>query len=187
MNKDTKIVLLFCLLVALSATLSLRALAVPSTFGVLSSFPVHHTDRDEPEEARARRVGAVASAIDQATDDPTERAALATLVRFEAGLARYVQEGRCSDGPRGKHECDSGRSIGLFQLRPNDNFPTVPSDLEGQAVMALRIWRGARVRCRSSVPDELAGAFSQYGSGNSCGHSWAEARASHVRKIRGRL
>lgn len=169
------------------STCSLRALAGGGTRGALRAFPVHVTDRDEPGESREARLERVAEAIDSATEDPLERAALLTLARYESGLARYVQEGRCADGPRGSRECDSGRSVGLFQLRPNANHPEVPESLGGQAAMALRLWRGARVRCRSSVPDELAGAFSAYGTGGGCGASWAKGRAEHLRRLRARL
>ncbi len=155
------------------------------TLAALQAMPAHFTDADE--ENRGGRLFEIARAIDAATDDRVERAALLTLGRYESGWARYVLEGRCHEGPRGRHECDSGNSTGAFQLRPNANFPEVPPDLAGQAVMALRLWRGARVHCRRVVSDEFAGAFSMYGSGNSCGHSWAKARAGHLRRIAGRL
>lgn len=184
---DPKAVLLLLAVCAAMCTCSLRGLAESprGTLAVLEAFPAHVTDRNEPN--RKARLEAIARAVDAATDDPTERAALLTLGRYESGWARFVMEGRCSEGPRGARECDSGKSFGAFQLRPNAKFPEVPADLEGQATMALRMWRGARVYCRSSVRDELAGAFSQYGSGNSCGHAWAEARAAHLRRIAGRL
>lgn len=158
------------------------------TLAVLRSMPVHVTDRGEAPEKRNERLSDIASAVDAVTESPTERAALLTIARFESHLAAYVFEGRCSDGPGGSKECDSGRAVGVFQLHPNANHPVIPASVFEQADIALRLWRGGRESCRRVVSDELQGAFDAYGTGGKCAPSkWSKARAEHLRAIQGRL
>lgn len=160
----------------------------PRTLKVLRSFPVHHTDRNEDPSKRDARLQDFAKAVDAVTQDPTEKAALLTIARYESHIAAYVYENRCSDGPRGKHECDAGRAKGLLQLQPNDNHPVIPDDTTEQAEIAVRLWRGYRSRCARVVPDEFAGAFDAYGTGGSCAPSkWAKDRADYMRSIIRRL
>lgn len=149
---------------------------------VLASFPVHVTDRDEDPESRKRRLRTIADAIDAGASAPRDRAALLTLVRFESHAARYVHEGRCFDGPRGKLECDAGRATGHWQLHG-----VVPSDLESQARRAAELWRGGLQRCEGSSSDRMAGAFAAYATGGKCGFAGAEKRAAYLRSILGRL
>lgn len=170
-------------LVALLTFASFRGLASgPGTLGVLVAMPVHVTDRDEDPERRLARLEAIAAAIDGASEHPEDRAALLALARHESHLAAYVHEGRCQDGPRGKAECDSGRAKGLWQLHGES-----PDDLDGQALRAIQLWRGFRKSCRSSVRDELEGAFSGYATGGRCGFAGAPHRAQTMRAILRRL
>lgn len=180
---------LLCAIVLASCLVSLRGLSdTGATLRVLQSFPVHVTDKDEPAESRAARLAEIATAIDAATSDPTERAALLTLVRMESGAAGYVHRGECSTGPRGKFECDSGRAKGHWQLHANADHPTIPDFLGEQAKIALRLWKSGRVACRRVVTDEIAGAFQSYGTGGKCSPSaWSSSRADHLRRIAGRL
>lgn len=181
-------------LIAVSAGLAALAFAglaygaERGTLAVLRGFPVHFTDRDESPEKRDARLAEVASAIDAVTENPVERAALLTLARHESGLASYVHENRCAEGPRGDKECDRGNSKGIFQLKPNANHPTIPDSTLEQADIALRLWRGGRASCARVVHDDLAAAFNFYGTGGSCAPSkWSKARADMTRRIAGRL
>lgn len=158
------------------------------TLAILRSFPVHVSDREEEPATRDARLAEIARAIDAVTEDPTGRAALLTLVRFESGAAAYVHEDRCSDGPRGSRECDAGRARGHWQLHANNRHPRIPDGLEEQASIALRLWRGSRERCARVVSDDLAGAFSAYGTGGHCAPAkWSTERAAFMRRIVRRL
>ena len=185
---------LLCAIVLASCLVSLRGLSdTGATLRVLQSFPVHVTDSDEDPDSRAARLAEIAQAIDAATSDPTERAALLTLVKFESGAAAYVFEGRCADGPRGLYECDGTpgkghKATGVYQLHANNDHPVIPSDVASQSRIALRLWKSGRVSCRRVVTDEIAGAFVSFGTGGKCSPTgWSQARASHLRRIAGRL
>jgi hypothetical protein len=153
------------------------------TLKVLMSFPVHVTDRNEDKGERIHRLAQIAKAIDAASESTRDRAALLTLARFESNLARYVEQSRCSDGPRGPLECDSGRATGLWQIHGE-----VPADLAGQAALAIRIWRFGLTRCGGAAKDDFTGAFASYGSGGKCAPSGQSAkRAEYMRGVWGKL
>lgn len=158
------------------------------TLRVLRAVPVHTMDRkeDEPPARRDARLRVMADAIDGAAKDRVVRAALIVLARRESGLAAYVYEGRCADGPPGE-QCDDGKATGPWQLHATDDGP-VPESIDEQAAMAASVWRFGRKRCRRMVPDELAGAFASYGSGGKCSPSKSsKARAQETRAMVGRL
>ena len=172
-------------------------LGVQRTLKLLEEVPIHETDKGEPEWPRHARMTRKAVAINDATRDhgeqwidPDARAALITLARYESHLALYVYENRCADGPRGKYECDSGKAKGIFQIHANRDWPEIPDDVETQAIIAAKLWRGHYYRCARSMPeaDRVAAAFAAYGSGGTCAVSeWAETRAHYWRGIRARL
>lgn len=181
------------ILLAVCALLSFGSLAglaygESSTYSALASLPPHVTDAEEPPPIRERRLRGIAAAIDGAARDRTERAALIVLAYQETRLARYVQEDRCSDGPRGDRECDSGLAHGLWQIHDAPRFK-VPESLDDQAKLARKLWSGGRNMCRRmGVRDELAGAYVAYGTGGKCSLTkWAEKRAAHLRAVRRRL
>jgi hypothetical protein len=79
----------------------------------------------EPEspEERALRLQPVAAEIwDASVNRPSGysraqwAAVMGALSWHETRLAKYVHAARCSDGPRGERECDSGKALGLFQV-----------------------------------------------------------------------
>lgn len=163
------------------------AAEVSPTLAALLQLPAHVTDLDEPEADRLARLSLIADAIDAATDDQLVRAALVVLAWHETRLARYVHEERCSDGPRGARECDSGRARGLWQIHDAPEW-SVPDSIEAQAALAARLWRGYRHRCRIDSRDDIAGAFVGYGTGGKCAPTkWAAKRAAHTRAVSGRL
>lgn len=188
-----------CFAAALALACSLVALTIigtaqgsdgeTPTLRVLRGMPVHNWDthEGESEERRNERLRVMAKAIDGASNERIVRAALLVLARRESGLAAYVYEDRCSDGPAGELECDRGKANGPWQLWPTKRQP-VPKSIAGQAKLAAKLWRFGRSRCRQMVDDEVEGAFSSYGSGGKCapGNS-SEARAAETRRIVGRL
>lgn len=179
MNRDSQIILLFITIVGCLLLVSHEGLTKESrTLAVLSSFPVHYTDKDEDSDKRAARLLELQTAVDSATRNYEERAALLTLLKYESGTAAYVQEGRCSDGPRGKFECDSGRAKGPWQLHGE-----VPDDLSEQAALAIKLWRAARLRCSKVVPNEHEGAFSGYATGGKCGWGGAPRRVTTMLQL----
>src|SRR5688500_6491462 len=77
---------------------------------VLLAGPRHVTDRDEADEAREARFEPLAVAIAVASKgNPESAARLIGEGRGESNFARYVQEGRCEDGPRGAR-CDPDKN-----------------------------------------------------------------------------
>ncbi len=177
LKPGTRAVLLMLAVWLASVLFSLKGLANEAeprqsrTLAVLSAFPVHYTDKAEDPIKRAWRVELTAIAVDRATQNLQERAALLTLLKFESGLASYVQEDRCHEGPRGKFECDSGKALGIWQLHGE-----VSDDLNLQAERALFLWRAARKRCGKVVDNDIIGAFSGYATGGSCGWGGATKR-----------
>jgi len=154
------------------------ALAGGSTLAVISAWPPHVSDADEDPTKRASRLTEIADAIDGATGDRQERAALLTLIRYESGAASHVQRGECKP-----HECDKGRATGIYQLHGD-----VPVELAGQTSRALGVWRFGFKRCARSHPDPIAGAFQSYGSGGHCAPSkWSAKRAATMRGLVSRL
>lgn len=194
MNTDLKHTLTLCAVVLSTALISLAGLAHGAgespTLRALRAIPVHTMDikEEEPQEHRDKRLRVIAEAIDEAANEPLVRAALIVLARRESGLAAYVYENRCEDGPRGEAECDSGKATGPFQLHTNRNHPEIPESIRKQAEIAASLWRFGRKRCRRVVNDELAGAFASYGSGGKCAPSKSsKSRARETRAVAGRL
>lgn len=180
---------LACSLVALTLFGVARGDDETPTLRVLRAIPVHYWDKHEGEslERRDERLREMASAIDEASKYRIVRGALIVLARRESGLASYVYEDRCSDGPAGKLECDHGRAVGPFQTWPTKRQP-VPDDIKGRTELAASLWRFGRKRCRRMVEDDLVGAFSSYGSGGRCSPTKnAKSRAAETRAIVRRL
>jgi hypothetical protein len=90
---------------------------------ILMSFPVWKYDRGDTEEERRALLTPTATAITivaNESDNPMETAAiLSMLSQRETGLARFILEGRCKDGPPGIR-CDwkggRPRARGPFQV-----------------------------------------------------------------------
>jgi hypothetical protein len=139
---------------------------------VLLSFPVHHTDRTEAAERRTERIRLIAAAIVQTTNDPAMQAALASVAVHESGLAGYVQNGRCSEGP---HNCDKGKARGPWQVWSWCKA----QDLDGEAACAKRLLAFSFKRCGSYEK-----AFGSYGSGGTC-TAMPEREATRIRVLRG--
>jgi len=183
---DVKATLALVTIAAALSSLALAGLAHGTGGGVVSvlnSQPTHWSDRGaDPASVTASRTD-LARAIDSATEDNQERAALTTLAIHESRLALYVLEGRCSDGPKGA--CDNGRAFGPWQLHATRDVPIIPAALGEQAVIALKRWRSHRKRCLAHGP---AGAFTGYGTGGWCGPAkWARERVATLAQVEARL
>jgi hypothetical protein len=125
---------------------------------LLNQAPVHFTDRDEPPSAREARLKRIAYAIHAATKDPREQKALVVIAVAESTLARYVQEGRCMDGPRGSR-CDPKdgrpRARTVWQLWRQTcpaawaAKPGSEEELGSGAVCTVRLVRSGWARCQT--------------------------------------
>jgi len=106
-------------------------------------------DTESPAE-RCARLAPIAQAIAEVCSDAHCAAALIALGQVESRFAERVQAGRCR-----QHECDSGRSRGVWQINVRSvSRPTWRVlgryDVEALRVgasEALRIWRAGLKRC----------------------------------------
>lgn len=150
-----------------------------AVLSVLLASPVHVTDRDEPADARRARLSVVAQAIAVASkSDPHNAALLVAQWRGESGGARYVQEGRCADGPRGAR-CDPDRH-GVARARTPwqvwrvscpvawDQPAGSIAELTAAASCTLRLMRSGMRRCTTNGYPGLAGAFAGARGGAAC-------------------
>lgn len=147
---------------------------------VLVGFAPSRLDLDESPAVRAGRMDPIAYWCTQFAPTHDELAACLTIPKHETQLARYVQEGRCHDGPPGER-CDEGRARGPWQLHRTvcpalwRTLPGSPEALREGARCAVRQWRYARLRCRGRHPGgDVQGAFAGYRGGASC--SWTGGR-----------
>ncbi len=148
---------------------------------VINGWARHFTDLDESEETRSLRLDATGSLVESITPNGDSRAVLLTLLYFEsAHAARYIMQDRCSDGPRGEKECDSGRAVGPWQLHFSED---VRGDHFAQGRRALGRFRHHQRLCGGS----LEGAFAGYAMGHGCQWAGAAERVAKYRQIVKRL
>lgn len=166
---------------------------------VLLAQGPHTTDLDEGEASRRARLDAVASAIAEASeryaDPPRVAAALLVIGRRESHWARYVGEGRCSEGPVGMR-CDPdkkgvARARTYWQLWSKacapawEASPGSREELSAAAKCAAGLWVGASQRCQDAPDGAIAGAFAGYRSG--CLWKGGKPRAQEWAIVKGRL
>lgn len=83
---------------------------------VVSGAYPHSTDAKEVWADRYNRLKPLAEAVKVVAATNEEAARLLATAYVESFFADYVGSDRCSDGPRGKDECDGGKARGFFQL-----------------------------------------------------------------------
>lgn len=164
------------LLVALALTgLAWGAEGRSATLTVLLEQPPAVSDRQEPAQARRRRLEEVARAIDTATPHLRERALLLAVGWHESRWASSV----CSGDRLG----DEGRAHGCWQSWDPDRSDGV----RGQARRAVEHLRRAAGYCRARGTPWALGAVSLYATGRHCRWSGAEARVAtwrqHLRRM----
>jgi hypothetical protein len=131
------------------------------TAAFLLSLPQCFAERADP--ARVEHVALLAEAIDQATEKPAERAALATIAYYESGLCWAVATGKVRGGQ------------GPWQIEPGSHRPgpyvgsSLP-ELTHAARQALWLWRHSW-QCGPSP----RARFRAY-AGLECSSSWTGAR-----------
>lgn len=147
------------------------------TLSLMLFLPAFSGDAGDTQTARRELYRPVAEAIDRATSNPLERAALVADGYFESRFARYVLERRCSDGPRGMR-CDPDKH-GVPRARgPWQVWHYCHRDgLAGEAECVLDQMRLGRVRCAS-----WEGAFSAL-KGGSCSWPGAVPRVQLLRRL----
>ena len=152
----------------------------------------------ETADERAVRLEPVAAAIWEASSGAPAgftrgqwAAVIVALGKHESNFAKYVQEGRCSEGRPGER-CDNGKARTFAQLHYAacpaawQLEPGTVAELDAAAKCASRLLAAALRRCRSRNADPLAGSFSGY-AGASCVAPWANRRANTARVFMGRL
>lgn len=177
--KDIKSILLLTLISTALSTAALFGLCQAaenrSTYEVLASLPTHKSDAGEPALQRAERLRDIASAVDGATLDATERAALISLGSHESHFSRTV----CS----GEQLGDGGRAFGCWQ----SHHPDRSGGVSGQARRAIAQLKRAGNYCRDESQDYWRGAFSLYATGKTCDWAGAKERVLMMRRIGWRL
>lgn len=151
---------------------------------VILALPAWYQDAGESPDARIELLRPVAQVIAIASEgEPTRAAAMIAAGYHESRFARYVVEGRCSDGPRGAR-CDDGRATSPWQVWAvacpgAHSFPAGSRhSLEAAASCADRLLRGGYGRCRGRHPGgDWAGMFAAYAGGARCDAGWAVPRA----------
>jgi hypothetical protein len=132
---------------------------------------------DQGDENRGSLLQPLAIAIDNIGHTREERAALIADAYAESSLARYVLEGRCSDGPPGQR-CDPdqhgvARARGPWQVWHYCHKP----GLEGEAECVVQLLRLGKHRCAS-----WEGAFAAL-HGPSCQWAPATQRVQLMRRL----
>jgi hypothetical protein len=160
---------------------------VAAVFAALSKAPRHTTDRDEEQHARDARMMQLATVVAIEAKTPEIAALLVTVARHESTLARYIAEGRCSDGPKGQ-QCDGLRSRGYFQNRlvscKKGWFapPGSHAELVEMARCSVRDLRRGWKQCGTAE-----GAFAAFNGSRSCSAPWAKSRVAMFGKVLGQL
>ena len=152
---------------------------------ILLAFPPYSGDRSMTLDERREMLRPVAESIARKAGNNLRKAALLSTQSFEdTGLARYVIEGRCQDGPRGAR-CDDGRSYGPYQVAVRY---CPDRDLDGQADCALRAAWGGVARCRDHALSPVHAWFvGLAGSGVPCNWPEADRRVRTYRMVLARF
>jgi hypothetical protein len=153
----------------------------------LLALPQYAADAKDTPEERHALVRPVAEAIHAATKDRTERAFLAVQAWYESGLARYVLEDRCHEGPVGA-QCDAGRATGPWQVHAWCKAAWSGTTAErylGGARCALSLWRAGNARCRGPHGGFAANG-GILGSCSKAREKWAR-RVMNFERVRGQL
>ena len=148
-------------------------------------------DRSDTPEQRSSLYRPVAEAIAEVARSKFEASMLVALAFHESGLARFVIEGRCSDGPPGQR-CDGGKARGVFQLHEaacHDAWEREDGSIESiraEAHCAIRLLRWNAERGQGHAASRAHAAFAGYAARE---WSWdgAAKRVETARKIESRL
>jgi hypothetical protein len=151
------------------------------------SLPHYMGDRVDTPEQRERLYRPVAEAIAEASRTNVEASMLVALAHHESGFARFVIEGRCTQGPPGQR-CDGGRARGVFQLHESacrEAWGLVDGSVESiraEARCAIRLLRWNAERGKDRTPSRIHAAFAGYAARD---WSWdgAAKRVETARKI----
>jgi hypothetical protein len=163
------------------------ALSPHAVLTVALSLSQYVGDRGDSPEQREALYLPVATAIAEVARTNAEAAMLLALAFHESGLARFVIEGRCSDGPPGQR-CDGGKARGVFQLhaaacRDAWELEDGSTDsIRAEARCAIRLLRWNADRGKDRTASRLRAAFAGYAARD---WSWdgAAKRAETARKI----
>jgi hypothetical protein len=144
------------------------------------SLPQYVGDRGESLEQRTALYLPIAESIARVAKNDRQAALLIAQAHEDSKFARYVIEGRCSEGPPGVR-CDEGRSYGVYQV----SVRYCPDrDLDGQARCALKAAGGGVERCHGRGVTPIHSLFvGLAGGGRSCTWEGADQRVRTYRKV----
>jgi hypothetical protein len=152
----------------------------------LSLAPYVGDKADTPEQ-RSALYRPVAEAIAEVARTKSEASILVALAFHETGFARFVIEGRCTEGPPGQR-CDGGKARGVFQLHEaacRDAWELKDGSVESiraEARCAIRLLRWNGERGKDRTPNRVLAAFAGYAARD---WNWdgAAKRVETARKI----
>jgi hypothetical protein len=131
------------------------------------SLSPYVADRVDTPEQRSTLYRPVAEAIAEVARTKFEASILVALAFHESGFARFVIEGRCSEGPPGQR-CDGGKARGVFQLHEaacHEAWELKDGSVESiraEARCAIRLLRWNAERGKDRTPNAAYAAFAGY-------------------------
>jgi len=148
-----------------------------AVLAAMAALAPYHADRDDSPESRRALYMPTATAIATVARTPEEAAALIAQAWHESHFARYVLEGRCSEGPPGQR-CDPdahgvARARGPWQVW---RVACRAADVAGEARCVLGQMRMGLARC-SSWGGALAALDGQWRCGD------AAVRVQTMRRV----
>lgn len=156
----------------------------PIILSAMLSLPPYGGDLADTPEQRIALYLPVAESIARVAKTDRQAALLIAQTFEDTGMARYVYEGRCKDGPRGAR-CDDGASQGPWQTSVR-YCPT--TNLDEQARCAMKAAGGGVTRCGAYAKSRTHALFiGMAGSRVSCRWKAAEGRVATYRTVLARL
>jgi hypothetical protein len=145
-------------------------------------------DKGDTPAARRELYAPVAAVIAEVGSTWEERAILFTLAHQETGLARYVLEGRCGDGPPDA-QCDHGLARGPWQVLKwcREAWAAPDGSVESfraGARCAIKMYRWGGVKCADQYDDLPTASFAGY-TANDCHYALASKRAAMLKDVYG--
>lgn len=162
-------------------------MSVEAVLSAMLSLPEYSGDKGQSPEARRQLYTPVAAVIREVSRSRSEEALLVALAEHESGFARFVIEGRCSEGPPGQR-CDGGKARGVFQLH-QAACPAAwkhpegsPESMALEAGCAIRLLRWGGAQCKDHALTPIHGALGVY-AGRGCDWRGSEKRVVTMTKL----
>lgn len=162
-------------------------MSVEAVLAAMLTLPEYTGDKGQTPESRRQLYAPVATMIHDVSHSRSEEALLVALAEHESGFARFVVEGRCSEGPPGQR-CDGGNARGVFQLHaaacPSawQHPEGSPESMALEAACAIRLLRWGGSQCQAHALTPIHGALGVY-AGRGCEWAGAEKRVVTMTRL----